>query len=325
MSSSAPAIMSTTADDVRRRGLRRMRTVAVSLLALAAVVYILTLDRGGGWGYLHAASEAAMSGHRRLVRRHRVVPTPTGSPDPAHGVVPTRKDTLARSLQEFVTDNFLSGPVVRDKVLRAMPAERLDTGSPAWNTAAASSTRQRSWCGPVSVGSETRMSRPSSVMSCSRLADEPLSAIAGQLLGDIVEEGAHHGRPGRQRSARLAGRQRGDLRQRPDPALWWTPQWLDDKVVGRMHHEAIAWVADIRDSPHHHARVALDDFLRQTASRPKHDADTMARAGAARPGCSASRRSRRPPRAVASIEQGHPGEPRGSREHTAVPGRAPVG
>jgi len=50
------------ADALRRQGLRRMRAVALSLLVLAAVVYVLTRDRTGGWGYLNAAAEASMVG-----------------------------------------------------------------------------------------------------------------------------------------------------------------------------------------------------------------------------------------------------------------------
>ena len=50
------------ADLVRRRGLRQMRLVAVSLLVLAAVIYVVTLHRDGGWGYVNAAAEAAMVG-----------------------------------------------------------------------------------------------------------------------------------------------------------------------------------------------------------------------------------------------------------------------
>ncbi|MEJ7744056.1 MAG: hypothetical protein WKF73_16870 [Nocardioidaceae bacterium] len=46
-------------------------------------------------------------------------------------------------------------------------------------------------------------------------------------------------------------------------APWWTPVWLDEKVTERIYLEALAWVADIRDDPHHDARKALDDLLLQ--------------------------------------------------------------
>ena len=50
------------ADEARRRGLRRMRTVAVSLLAFAAVVYVATLGQDGVLGFVNAGAEASMVG-----------------------------------------------------------------------------------------------------------------------------------------------------------------------------------------------------------------------------------------------------------------------
>jgi len=58
-------------DEQRRRGLRRMRSVAVGLLLLAAVVYLLTLERDGFLGFVNAGAEASMVGRSR-----------TGSPSP---------------------------------------------------------------------------------------------------------------------------------------------------------------------------------------------------------------------------------------------------
>src|SRR5690349_8870621 len=98
----------TPADVERRRALRRMRTVATSLFLVAAVVYVLTLDRGGGWNYVHAAAEASMVGAIAdwfavtALFRH-----PLGLPIPHTALIPTRKNMLARSLQDFVTENFL--------------------------------------------------------------------------------------------------------------------------------------------------------------------------------------------------------------------------
>ena len=49
-------------DALRRRGLRRMRTLAVALLVFAAVVYLVTLGRDGFWGFVNAGAEASMVG-----------------------------------------------------------------------------------------------------------------------------------------------------------------------------------------------------------------------------------------------------------------------
>ena len=39
-----------------------MRMLAVSLLLLAAIVFVMTRDRDNAWGYVNAAAEAAMVG-----------------------------------------------------------------------------------------------------------------------------------------------------------------------------------------------------------------------------------------------------------------------
>ena len=49
-------------DEQRRRGLRRMRTLAVALLVLAAVVYVATLNQDGWLGFVNAGAEASMVG-----------------------------------------------------------------------------------------------------------------------------------------------------------------------------------------------------------------------------------------------------------------------
>ncbi|HEY4570713.1 MAG TPA: DUF445 family protein, partial [Kribbella sp.] len=92
------------ADLVRRRGLRRMRSVALALLVLAAVIYVVTLHHGGGWGYLNAAAEAAMVGALAdwfavtALFRH-----PLRLPIPYTALVPKKKDDLAQKLGEFVS------------------------------------------------------------------------------------------------------------------------------------------------------------------------------------------------------------------------------
>ena len=61
-------------------------------------------------------------------------------------------------------------------------------------------------------------------------------------------------------------------------APWWTPKWVDEKVTQRLHHEATAWVKDIRDDERHPARLALDDLLRQLADDLQNDPETKEKA-----------------------------------------------
>ncbi|MFZ2429113.1 MAG: DUF445 family protein, partial [Propioniciclava sp.] len=85
-------------DAQRLSRLRRMKTVALSLLGLAAVVYLLTLrlDHTGVWGYVNTAAEAAMVGAMAdwfavtALFRH-----PLGVPIPHTAIIPRKKDELA--------------------------------------------------------------------------------------------------------------------------------------------------------------------------------------------------------------------------------------
>src|SRR5665811_1852403 len=56
------AMLLSPADLSRKRGLRRMRAVALSLLVFAALVFIATRNRDGAWGYVNTTAEAAMVG-----------------------------------------------------------------------------------------------------------------------------------------------------------------------------------------------------------------------------------------------------------------------
>ena len=266
-------------DDRRQRALTRMRAVAGSLLVAAAVVYVLTLGLDGAWGYLHAFAEAAMVGAvadwfavTALFRR------PFGLPIPHTAIIPTRKGALARSLQQFVRGNFLTEPVVRSRVADAQVALRVGS----WLAVEAHSARAVQ---EASVLAQTALDNVKDADVAAlletevlpRLREEPLSEIAGRLLGDIVEEGAHRGLV----DLVLAEAHRW-LTDNPETfadalltrAPWWTPQWLDEQVTGRIHFEVLGWVTDIRDDPDHEARIALDALLRQLALDLQHDPDT---------------------------------------------------
>jgi uncharacterized membrane-anchored protein YjiN (DUF445 family) len=116
-----------------------------------------------------------------------------------------------------------------------------------------------------------------------RIADEPLSVLAGQLLQEILTDGAHRGLVDlvfSETHTWLAENPETVASVLSSRAPWWTPQWLDDKVVTRLHAEALAWIAEIRDDPHHAARRALDDLLTQLANDLQTDSDMIERAEA---------------------------------------------
>jgi uncharacterized membrane-anchored protein YjiN (DUF445 family) len=260
-----------------------MRTVAVSLLLLAAVIYVATRGSAGFLGYVNAGAEAAMVGAIAdwfavtALFRH-----PLGIPIPHTAIIPKRKAQLGASLQDFVATNFLNETVVRERIETAKVAAQLGE----WLLDEEHAQRV------IRVGSKAlsdglaRIRRDDVAATVRdalipRLLDEPLSPAAGQLLAEVVKDRAHVGAV----DLMFAELHRWLTRNATDVvaivgerAPWWTPLWLDEKVATRVHAELVEWVAEIRDNERHMARRALDDWLAQLAENLQTNAETQERA-----------------------------------------------
>lgn len=260
-----------------------MRTLAVSLLVLAAVVYVSTLRRDGVLGFVNAGAEAAMVGAVAdwfavtAIFRH-----PLGLPIPHTALIPKRKDALGLSLQEFVADNFLAEDVVRERVASAQVSRRIAD----WLVVSEHSQQV------VDLGSRVLRDAVSRVKDddvaalvsealIPRLIAEPLSPAAGQMLQEVLRDGAHHGLVDialDELHRWLVENEETVIQLVAERAPWWTPQWLDEKVTERVHREAVDWVADVRKNPKHSIRLSLDAYLTQLAQDLQHDPATRERA-----------------------------------------------
>ena len=134
------------ADAARRAGLRRMRTVAVLLLALAGVVFVVTLDQDGFLGYVNAGAEASMVGAiADWFAVTALFKHPLGLPIPHTALIPRKKDDLGRSLEQFVGENFLQEQIIRERVAAANISLRVGAWAKNRGTHAGSSTRSPTW------------------------------------------------------------------------------------------------------------------------------------------------------------------------------------
>jgi uncharacterized membrane-anchored protein YjiN (DUF445 family) len=271
------------ADAERRRRLRFMRTLAVSLLVFAAVVYLLTLDRDGFLGYVNAGAEASMVGAiADWFAVTALFKHPLGLPIPHTALIPRRKDELGKSLEEFVGENFLQESIIRDRIEVADVSRRVGEwlGVPE---NAARVVKEGSALVTVALGRLRDDDVETLVRDVllPRLVDEPISPIAGNLLAEILSDNAHHGvvdlvlEEGHRWLLHNQGTFTAVLGER---APWWAPERLNEVVTERLHLEAIRWVEDIRADPHHHAREALDSMLRQLSDDLLHDQGTQERA-----------------------------------------------
>jgi uncharacterized membrane-anchored protein YjiN (DUF445 family) len=269
-------------DARRRRGLRRMRTLAVSLLVLAAVVYAVTLGQDGFLGFVNAGAEASMVGAiADWFAVTALFKHPVGLPIPHTALIPRRKEELGRSLEEFVGENFLQESIIRERLDAAELSRRLG----AWAGVAANAGRVVDEASAVLHLALSRI-RDEDVVSLieeallPRFVSEPVSPVAGSLLEEIVRDGAHHGVVDLvldEAYRWLTLNEETFVEVVGERAPWWSPTALNDRVTHRLHVEAVSWVDDIARDPRHHVRLALDDALEQLAQDLLHDEATQQR------------------------------------------------
>jgi uncharacterized membrane-anchored protein YjiN (DUF445 family) len=289
MAATSPTISLITpdpgADEERRRGLRRMRTVAVGLLLLAAVVYVVTLGRDGFWGFVNAGAEASMVGAiADWFAVTALFKHPLGLPIPHTALVPKRKDELGKGLEEFVGENFLQEDIIRDRVAAATISARVGD----WLSDPANARRvvdEASDIVAIALGKvkDDHIADLVTQALVPRFRDEPIAPLLGSTLMEVLRDDLHHGVVDllvEEMHRWLVENPETFSRVLGERAPWWAPPRLNDAVTARIHAEAVAWLEDIRDDPRHRAREALDAMLGQLASDLITDEATQARAEA---------------------------------------------
>ena len=259
------------ADAVRRSALRRMRTVAVSLLLFAAAVYLVTLGRDGFWGFVNAGAEASMVGAMAdwfavtALFKH-----PLGLPIPHTALIPKRKDDLGKGLEEFVGENFLQEDIIRERILSVGISERVAT----WLGVPANAKRVVEEVADLAAIGLAKI-RPDHIESLvndalvPRFREEPVAPLLGGLLGEALADDLHHGLVDLTLTELhdwLIANAESVHEVIGERAPWWAPDSVNTYVINRLHLEMVRWLSEIRTQPEHRARRALDSMLHRLAT-----------------------------------------------------------
>ncbi|MDN5743732.1 MAG: DUF445 domain-containing protein [Nocardioidaceae bacterium] len=271
------------ADAQRRSALRRMRTFAVSLLLAAAVVYIATLEQTGVLGFVNAGAEASMVGAiADWFAVTALFKHPLGLPIPHTALIPKRKDDLGRGLEEFVGENFLQGDIIRERVLGVQISRRVGD----WLAVPANAERvvtEGSEIAALALG-KVRDEHIEALVTealVPRFREEPIAPLLGGLLGEALHDNLHHGVVDL-----MLEELQGWLVANPETvhevlgerAPSWVPDRLNEMVIDRLHAEMVRWVTEIRRTPDHRARRALDSMLNQLSEDLLTNPETQDRA-----------------------------------------------
>lgn len=272
-------------DAERRVALRRMKVLATSLLAAAAVVFAVGFalqDRYPWLGFVRAAAEGAMVGALAdwfavtALFRH-----PLGLRIPHTAIIPTRKDEIGASLGAFVETNFLSDQVVAGKLatidLAGAAARWLSDPRIARRVVAELS---QGVAGLAALLDDDRMREAVEAVVRAQLVAPQWGPPLGRLGERVLESGGHQ-----EAVELLLDRLDEWLAAHPEafesivsrrlPS--WLPSFVDRAIDERLHAQARRFVRELRDDPDHRLRRSLDEYLAQLADRLQHDQATIER------------------------------------------------
>lgn len=287
---SAAAIAADARDAERRRALRRMKALATSLLAVAAVVFAAAFalqDRYPWLGFVRAAAEGAMVGALAdwfavtALFRH-----PLGLRIPHTAIIPTRKDEIGESLGEFVETNFLADDVVAAKlasidIAGAVAGWLAEPGNARRVVAEGSSAV----VGLARLLDDDRMREAIEAVVRTHVIEPEWGPPLGRLSAKVLASGGH-----REVVDLVLDRLDEWLAAHPEAFASvvsrrlpsWLPSFVDRMVDERLHAEARRFVGDVRRDPEHRMRHAIDDALGQLADRLQHDPETIGRVESAK-------------------------------------------
>ncbi len=271
--------------------LRKMKRVALSMLGIAAVVFVACRvfgPDGAGWvGYVEAASEAAMVGGladwfavTAIFRR------PFGLPIPHTGIIPNRKDEIGRSLGVFVQENFLQPDALGRRVAEAHPARSIVTWLRAeGNAAVVTSSVLRAAGGVAAVldADEVTLHLQHAVTEAVQHVD------AGPVLASLAETVMAEGRADEILGALLGSVVRTLDANRDTLRLgfavrspWWVPGSVDERVFEKLFSGIVDLLREVRADPRHELRASLLAQADQLVARLRSDPAMQAKVAAVR-------------------------------------------
>ncbi len=272
-----------TDDRERQRALTRMKAFATGLLVLAAVVFVVARQVDGTVaGYVEAFAEAAMVGALAdwfavtALFRH-----PLGLPIPHTAIIPERKDDIGKGLGTFVQGNFLSGPVIAEKIRSVGVADRIGTYlADPLNARKLSENAGDAVQAAVEVLRDEDVAPVVEQMVTERVADVPAAALASKVLDAAIADGHHqvvvdsllHATAG------FLDRNTDTIRARVEQeSPWWVPDAVDDRIVARLTGGGRKFLAEVAADPEHDVRRQIDERVRELAVKLRTSPEMEAR------------------------------------------------
>jgi uncharacterized membrane-anchored protein YjiN (DUF445 family) len=262
------------------RRLKRMKAVPLALLALMAIVFILTFRMPADpWvGYLRSFTEAAMVG--ALADWFAVVALfrhPMGLPIPHTAIIPRRKNDLADSLANFVNRNFLTEQVIDKRLAAADPTAVIAQWMLDHRGDVAQAVRRTlAWAlRAVEVPAYREFLRRNVFATVTGIQ---LAPAMGRFL-TVLAQNRHHQAlftEGLRQGISFLEDNRENIREHINQGSpWWLPGFVDDKIYDQMIERIQTQLLAMVLEPEHDLRKRFDESFEQFAadlqSSPEYD------------------------------------------------------
>lgn len=265
--------------------LARMKLVATSLLGVVTIIFIVAsfFEEQYLWvSFVRATAEAAMVGAIAdwfavtALFRH-----PLNLKIPHTAIVPTRKDTIGRTLAYFVRNNFLTATVISER-LRSMEATRRLA---EWLSRPDNSQQLANYVALGLIGVVQVMKDEEVQALIERdLADRVRSLKMAPLLGNLLALIASGNRQQELLSGtlKLVGRTLQENKEtimerisRETP--WWLPKNVDNLIYQRIVAAFDNMLREVNDDPNHPLREKFSETVTTLIEDLKHSPDIVAK------------------------------------------------
>jgi uncharacterized membrane-anchored protein YjiN (DUF445 family) len=279
----SPAAIQMTREErvaMLRRGLRRMRTVATLLLCLMTVIFIATIKLKFNWlwvPYVRAFAEAGMVGACAdwfavvALFRH-----PLGLPIPHTAIVPNNQERIGGALSRFMTNNFLTGRVINERLARIDVVGSLAL----WLQDPANTQRLARYVALVLPKVIDSLPRAQIGDALGRLAQQavvtiPAAPTASKLLEIVWAGGQAEALIAQaiEYSQSYLGANKDYFSAKiSEQSARWVPKWIDKMIADKVMSGLLSSLTEMRN-PKHPWRVelqqAVKELIAQLAADPQ--------------------------------------------------------
>lgn len=271
--------------DPRAQALRSMKRLASTLFFVMCLLFVLSLllqQRWPAFSYVKAGAEGGMVGAIAdwfavtALFRH-----PLGLKIPHTNLIQRKKDELGTSLGSFVQENFLSAPVVTQKLRDARLLERaghyLSTFEGSTITSAQLAATAR---GALDTADDEQVLSLLQTLARDYMVAPEWSSTLGTIGSKMVSDGHH------QNALTLLADRMGSWVQ-VNPQIFtevvaaqspsWVPRMVDELLAQKVHRELSALLHSVREDLDHPLRTGLTQWLIDFTRAMQHDPQTIAK------------------------------------------------